>query len=194
MDEDELTTDGGDGREGREARGTGRSMAPRAPEGKARAQPDAAARSFAMRPIGGLIARVTRLSYRRRSPAGAQLMIDWPEIMGPTLAPLTLPQKLSAGTLTIGAQGPVAMELQHLAPQLIERLNAHLGAGRDRPLVQRLRFVPLAPGALRPAARPAKAAPLPPPPPLPGIAAGPLHEALARLGQAVEARRKPRQS
>lgn len=176
-----------------ETRGTAASMTPPARQGKITPAAPEPYRSFAMRPIGGLIARVTRAGYRRRSPAAAQLMMDWMEIMGPSLGALTLPQKLSAGTLTIGAQGPVAMELQHLSTQLIERLNAHLGAARDKPLIQRLRFVPMLPGTVGAASAPRRASRAAvPPPALPGIAPGELHEALARLGQAVAARHQLR--
>jgi len=144
-----------------------------------------------MRPIGGLIARVTRAGYRRRSPAAAQIMMDWMDIMGPTLGPRTVPQKLSAGTLTIGCQGPVAMELQHLSTQLIERLNTHLGQSGDSAVVQRLRFVPVTNLSTLPPT-PRRPPPSAPPPSLPGFEPGPLHDALARLGQAVANRHKPR--
>lgn len=143
-----------------------------------------------MRPIGGLIARVSRAGFRRRSPAAAQIMMDWMEIMGPTLGPRTVPQKLSAGTLTIGCQGPVAMELQHLSTQLIERLNTHLGQSGDTAAIQRLRFVPMTIPSTLPS--PPRRAPAAPPPDLPGFEPGPLHDALARLGQAVANRAKPR--
>jgi hypothetical protein len=164
-------------------------MAPSKPQGKEALPQDI--RSFSMRPIGGLIARVTRAGYRRRSPAAAQIMMDWMEIMGPTLGPRTVPQKLSAGTLTIGCQGPVAMELQHLSTQLIERLNTHLGQSGDSAAIQRLRFVPVTNLSTLPAA-PRRPGPTAPPPSLPGFEPGPLHDALARLGQAVANRSKPR--
>ncbi len=157
--------------------------------------PEEMPRSYVMRPIGGLIARVTRAGFRRRAPAGAQLMMDWMEIMGPTLGSRTQPQKLSAGTLTIACQGPVAMELQHLAPQLIARLNSHVGSSGDNALIKRLRFVQqagpgsiLSPPARRPA-QPARSAPSAPTPELPGIEPGPLRDALVRLGQAISRHR-----
>ncbi|MGN6816220.1 MAG: DUF721 domain-containing protein, partial [Solirubrobacterales bacterium] len=50
---------------------------------------------------------------------------------------LTVPRRLHGGTLSVACAGPVAMELQHLAPELLARINAHLG----RPVVERLRFV-----------------------------------------------------
>ena len=65
-------------------------------------------------------------------------MADWPAIVGPALAALTLPKRLTAGRLTIACTGPVAMELQHLAPQLIARINLHLGVV----IVERLGFAP----------------------------------------------------
>ena len=88
-------------------------------------------------PLGSLIPAITRPAFRKRSPAGAQVMADWPGIVGPALAAVTTPLRLSAGTLTLACSGPVAMELQHLAPELISRINAQLG----RTPVERLRFV-----------------------------------------------------
>jgi hypothetical protein len=88
----------------------------------------------------------------------------------------------------------MALELSHLAPELLARINAHLG----RDAVTRLRFS--AEGGRRAPPR-AVTAPAPPPRP-PGQEAvsraaatvadlpeGPLKEALARLGARVIARR-----
>ena len=135
------------------------------------------------RPLGALIPRLTRPAFRRKSPAGAQLMADWPALVGPALANVTAPRRLAGGTLTLACAGPVALELAHLAPQLIQRINAHLG----RAAVERLRFVQDAP---------ASAAPLAPPPApavvpervrdaLSAVPGDGLREALARLAQGV---------
>jgi hypothetical protein len=102
----------------------------------AAASPPELPRGVGFRPVAALVPRLTRPVFRRKSPAGAQIMADWPELVGPALAAVTEPERLSAGTLTIACAGPVAMELQHLAPELIERLNAGLG----RVVVERLRF------------------------------------------------------
>jgi hypothetical protein len=76
--------------------------------------------------------------------------------VGPALAAVTSPLRLTSGTLTLACAGPVAMELQHLGPELIGRINGQLG----RAVVERLRFVQQTPaGAPRPAppvARPAR--------------------------------------
>ena len=136
------------------------------------------------RPIGALIPRLTRPAFRRKSPAGAQLMADWPSVIGPALAGVTTPQKLSHGTLTLACSGPTAMELTHLAPQIIQRINAHLG----RQAVERLRFVQHRPATLRPTPpKPKPAAPLPPriQASLEEVADEGLREALARLARGV---------
>ena len=136
------------------------------------------------RALGTLLPRLIRPAFRRRSPAGAQLMADWPEVVGPALAAVTSPRRLSGGTLVIACSGPVAMELTHLAPQLIARINAHLG----RVAVERLRFVQQAPGSA-PSAPARAAAPAPLPAPVEAAMAripeGGLREALAKLARGV---------
>ncbi|MBW8269743.1 DUF721 domain-containing protein [Caldovatus aquaticus] len=129
------------------------------------------------RPLGAILPRLTRPAFRRRSPAAAQIMADWPAVVGPALAAVTAPRRLVQGTLTLACAGPVALELAHLAPQLVARINAHCG----RMVVQRLRFVqaapPLAPDAPRRAAAGGG--------PAPGAAAaalpGPVRQSLARV-------------
>ncbi len=83
---------------------------------------------YGPRPVGALVPAIARPAFRRRAPAAAQVMADWADIVGPKLAAQTAPRRLSAGKLTIACTGPVAMELQHLAPQLIARINTHLGS------------------------------------------------------------------
>lgn len=145
-------------------------------------------------PVARLVAKVARPLAGRIQAATARLALDWPQVVGPALAAVTAPERLSGGkgarVLTIRAAGPVALELQHLAPQLIERINAHLGPGA----VARLRFIQSAPGVAEPQA------PLPPrraPDPqalarmeaaLAEVPEGPLREAMARLGRAIAAR------
>src|SRR5690349_17761632 len=73
---------------------------------------------YGPRPIGALLPSLTRPAFRRQGPAAAQVLADWPLIIGPELAALTQPRRLVGGTLTIACSGPMAMELQHLAPEL----------------------------------------------------------------------------
>ncbi len=133
------------------------------------------------RPVGALVPALTRPAFKRRSPATAQMQADWGAIVGPALAAITVPRRLSGTTLTLACSGPVALELQHMAPELLARINGHFG----RVLAERLRFVQQAPPA---------AVVLPdaqdqgPAPPIAGLEPSPLNDALARLGQAVKGR------
>jgi hypothetical protein len=138
-------------------------------------------------PLGNLLPRLTRPAFRKRSPAGAQIMADWPQMVGPALAAVTSPQRLSAGTLVLACSGPVAMELQHLAPELIGRINGHLG----RAAVERLRFMQVAPAAGPRAAPPAPPAAIPAPVQdrLAGLPAGELRDALENLARGVYRKR-----
>jgi hypothetical protein len=105
--------------------------------------------------------------------------------MGPAIASVSVPRKLFAGTLAIACSGPLAIEMQHLAPQLIERINRHLG----KIAVTRLRFVQDPP--------PARVAPRPPRPAavararaaVAAMPEGELRDALEALGRAVLAGR-----
>ena len=136
------------------------------------------------RALGALLPRLTRPAFKRRSPAGAALMADWPAVVGPALAAVTAPKRLGNGTLVIACAGPVAMELTHLAPQLIGRINAHLG----QVVVERLRFVQQASNAAPPApSRPAEPAALPPRvrEAVASVPAGELREALEKLARGV---------
>ena len=94
-------------------------------------------RAYAARGLAELVPGLTRAAYRKKSPAGALLMSEWAAIVGPRLAVETEPRRLSGTTLTVACSGPVAMELQHVAGVVIERINTHAG----RRLVERLRFV-----------------------------------------------------
>ena len=135
----------------------------------------------APRPVGGLLAPILRPAFRKRAPATAQLLADWDTIMGPAIAAISVPRKLFSGSLTIACSGPIAMELQHLAPQIIERINVHFG----QTLVTRLRF-----------AQDLGPRPLPPPSPSPkateaarlavqSLPEGRLRDALLGLGAHV---------
>ncbi|MBB2165485.1 DUF721 domain-containing protein [Gluconacetobacter sp. 1b LMG 1731] len=147
------------------------------------APPPEPRRALTMRSLGALIPTVARPAFRRHPAALAQVMTDWAEIVGPDLARCTVPRRLSAGVLTLGCAGPVAMELQHLAPELIARVNRSCGHGtvRSLKLVQDM----VVGGA--PPPRPVPRDP-PPPVPIPDMQDGPLKEALAALGARIRAR------
>jgi len=140
---------------------------------------------YGPRPVGALVPALVRPAFRRRAPATAQVLADWEAIVGPAIAAVTVPRKLFAGTLAIACSGPMALELQHLAPQLIGRINQHLG----QIVVTRLRFLQDAPKPLPPRPRPrpaelarAKAA-------VAHLPDSDLRTALESLGRMVLARR-----
>jgi hypothetical protein len=149
------------------------------------AQPAPTRHVYGPRQVSALVPALVRPAFRRRAPATAQVLADWDVIVGPAIAAVTTPRRLSAGTLAITCPGPVALELQHLSGQLIERINTHLG----KATVTRLRFVQ-------------DALPTPPPPPrakpqavaearaaVASLPEGPLRDALEALGRMVLTRR-----
>ena len=135
------------------------------------------------RPIAAVVPVVTRNAFNRAAPGVTQLLEAWPGIVGPALADVTTPRRLSQGTLTIGCSGPVAMELQHLSVELLARINQYLGSQA----VRRLRFVQVAaaPALVRQKPRPSAAADAAASKAVAKLADGPLRTALAALGRAV---------
>ncbi|MDR3504980.1 MAG: DUF721 domain-containing protein [Acidocella sp.] len=144
--------------------------------------PPEAPRNFSPRGIAALIAPITRPIFRRRAPAAAQLLSDWPQLAGPELANRAVPVKFAGGTLTLGCTGPVAMELQMAESQIIARLNLGLGHAA----VERLRFVQQSPRL--PTPTPVRRAPPANIPPPPGLPEGELGEALAKLYRGLKSR------
>lgn len=78
-------------------------------------------------------ARVVPLAGRQGF-AEAAVLLHWPEIVGAAWAGLCHPVKVTYGrgaelgaTLMVRADGPAALELEHRAPQIVERINAHYG-------------------------------------------------------------------
>jgi len=142
---------------------------------------------YGPRPVGALMPKLTRAVFRRRAPATAHVLADWETIIGPALAAVTTPRRLASGTLTIACSGPIAMELQHLAGEVIARINAHLGTQA----VTALRFVQTInqaapPGALPVRTDPARLAEVETK--VATVPEGELRSALSALGRAIVAR------
>lgn len=157
---------------GRQKRGSRRPSVPDQP----------APRNFAPRGIAAILAPVTRPAFRRRAPAAAQILADWPQLAGPELAARAVPVKFAGGTLTLGCTGPTAIELQYAAPQLISRLNLAMGQA----VIERLRFEQQTPRPpTTPPAKPPNRHFVQPPQDLPP---GDLGAALARLYQSLKSR------
>jgi hypothetical protein len=116
-----------------------------------------------------------------------RLKVEWTAIVGSDWAAVTWPRALGRdGVLRLHAASSAALELQHRAPLLIERINLFFG----RPVITRLALVqgplPLAAPPSRPLLRPlASGAAKALDDQLCAIADPELRAALARLGQAV---------
>jgi hypothetical protein len=146
------------------------------------------------RALAATLPKLTKPVLEKHGRAYATLIADWASIAGPALAGMSLPEKLSpgsnasGGTLTIRVAGAGATELQHLAPQIIDRINTCLGfsavarlktvqgplPGRPR---RRHRILPTASPEAKAAVESATA----------DIPDEPLRAALARFGEAVAA-------
>ena len=84
--------------------------------------------------LASSLARVTRAVFRRRGFTVAAVLTQWPLIVGDELARSSCPEKLSfppgsagEGTLHVRAADAIALELQHLAPVVLERVNTYFG-------------------------------------------------------------------
>ncbi|MGE3304185.1 MAG: DUF721 domain-containing protein [Hyphomonadaceae bacterium] len=104
------------------------------PEHAGAAKTDAPPRKGGVRHLAALLPRLTRTALGKRGFAEGGIVADWPAIVGPELAAMSLPERLSFpqgargdGTLQVRAAGAMALELQHLEPVLIERINGYFG-------------------------------------------------------------------
>ena len=80
-------------------------------------------------------------AFARKGFSDPSLVLRWEEIVGPEVARLARPLKLSegpsGGVLTLKAEPGASLFLSHETRSLCARINAYLG----RPAVARLRFV-----------------------------------------------------
>ncbi|MEX2454178.1 MAG: DciA family protein [Rhodospirillaceae bacterium] len=95
--------------------------------------------------IGVSLPDVAAPALRKRGFAQAKLITDWPSIVGEALSRETLPQKLAFprgsktdAILHLRVASGFAVELQHIAPQIVDRINGFFGysAVRDLRYVQ----------------------------------------------------------
>jgi hypothetical protein len=150
-------------------------------------------RPFA-KPLRDLLNKVVGDTFARHGFASAELVTRWSAIVGDDIAAHCEPVKIQwpradetgarpPGTLVLRVEGPAAIEIQHLAGIIRERVNGFLGwraveriALRQAPL--RRRPEPMMPAADSGEAERIAAS-------LPEIADDGLKQALARLGAAV---------
>jgi len=150
-----------------------------------------------MRAVGASLPRIAKPVLGKQGLGEAQLLQEWPAIVGEALARQCWPIKLTFargerrdGTLRLRVAPALALEIQHREPILLERINGYFGYRAVTRLVLTQGPPPL----------PEQAAPVPPRPLLPserqalerrleGIADPALRAALERLGSAIIGRR-----
>ena len=147
------------------------------------------------RPLADLINRCLGEVFAKQGFASADIVTHWPDIVGPEIAAHAEPMKLKwprggdeeAGpaTLVLRVEGPAAVEIQHLAAVILERVNRFFGwravdriALRQAPLTRRARA--------RPSSAPTAEAVALTADRLPPIADEDLRAALSRLGAAIK--------
>lgn len=86
--------------------------------------------------IGSMIPKLTRKALGRHGFDHVSVITDWDLIVGKDLSACSQPVRLSfpkgqrmGGTLHIRVNGPLAVQLQHMTPVLLERINTHFGYG-----------------------------------------------------------------
>lgn len=100
--------------------------------------------------IGAFVPKVARAAFETHGFPSANLLSDWPEIIGSEYAGITAPERLvwprgeqpqpgegkavgyksarrAGATLIMRVEGPRALEIQHIGPQLLERINIYFG-------------------------------------------------------------------
>ena len=156
-------------------------------------KPETAPRRAGLRALAVSLPRVTKRLFGQRGFAEGGLAADWSGIVGAGLATRCRPGKLAFaraterrdGTLTLRVEAPFATEVQHLAPQIMERINGYFGYRAVARL--RLKQVPYRPDPKRD-----RSAPAPTPEITPELAGRlesvedpELRAALGRLGRAL---------
>lgn len=142
-----------------------------------------------------LAGKIVGESFRRQGFASAELVTRWADIVGAETAALSEPLKIQwrrtpdgedpePGTLVLRVEGPAAIEIQHFAAVICERVNQFLGWRAVGRLA--LRQAPLRRGARKRtrAVDPAAAARIAES--LAEIGDDALKDALARLGAAIK--------
>lgn len=101
--------------------------------------------------VGAYVPGIARKAFEAHGFSSASILSDWPEIIGAEFAAITAPERIvwprgghqtdfddetqtrtashkrSGATLILRVDGPRSLEIQHIAPQLLERINIYFG-------------------------------------------------------------------
>ena len=156
-------------------------------------------RSYA-RPLADFGRESLNEAFRRQGFAATDIVTRWEAIVGEDIAICCEPIKMQwpraadgeapePATLVLRVEGPAAIEIQHLSAIILERVNRFFGfravdrlALRQAPLSRREKRKPKGPDAEHLAQVAAR---------LTGVQDEGLRQALARLGAAIEAIKRP---
>ncbi len=130
-------------------------------------------------------------ALRKLGFAQNEIVTRWQDVVGPTLAARSMPERLrfpqgerADGTLVIRVEGSFALEFQHLTPQILDRVNTFYGYRAVAKLVMKQGPVPRPPARAKKAEAPIAAATQAElDHSLEGLKSGPVKDALARLGR-----------
>jgi hypothetical protein len=80
------------------------------------------------------VSRIAAPMWRKRGFAESRIITDWAAIVGDAIAPYCVPLRIArpqrhggGGALYVRAAGAWAVELHHLSPQILDRVNSFLG-------------------------------------------------------------------
>jgi hypothetical protein len=86
------------------------------------------------RTLGSILPQATDPIARRRGFQNGEILTRWADIVGPEVAEKSSPEQLSyaqgkgiGGTLRVRVESAWALELQHMEPVIIERINTFFG-------------------------------------------------------------------
>jgi hypothetical protein len=150
------------------------------------------------RPLAEFLGACLSDAFRQQGFASAELVTRWTDIVGPEIAAHAEPMKVQwpravgneapePGTLVLRVDGPTAIEIQHLAGVILERVNRFFGWQAVDRLA--LRQAPLSRRGKKPLKAPDPEATARIAATLPEVTDEELRQALARLGAAVKTAR-----
>lgn len=89
---------------------------------------------MALKTLHPFLSKVAEGALKKRGFPNADVLMEWPKIVGPDLAKTTYPKSLSFpthsrrdGTLTVTTGGAFALTLEMMRPVVLERVNLYFG-------------------------------------------------------------------
>jgi hypothetical protein len=126
-------------------------------------------RAMRARAVSEMVPEIGGAAFRRFGFVQSSIVSRWPEIVGDRFAGISAPEsirfpmgKKSQGVLTIVVEGAHAVTMQHVAPEIIERVNRFFGYPAVARLHVRQGLVEIARAKLRKSAAPVPIKPIAP--------------------------------